>query len=157
MATIGVKSVHLSIFDVLLPNNKCLVADLKDIGGTKLAILNSTQQVLCFNGTKNGYMQIFDIRQRQIFGDPIKLMDDQITAVTVSLDQKTLVTGSKDGMVSLWNLEKGFEERESIEVFYDEETKKHAQVTDLVVHPINLGLFASSSSGVLKLLRVQLS
>lgn len=102
-------------------------------------------------------MQIFDIRQRQIVGEPIKLMEEQISSVTISPDQKTLVTGSKDGFVSIWNLENNFEERETIEVFYDEETKRSSQVSNLVVHPVNLGLFASSNSGCLKLLRVQLS
>jgi len=63
-----------------------------------------------------------------------------------------LITGSKDGFVSIWNLESNFEERETIEVFYDEDSKKHSQVTDLGVHPVNLGLFASSSNGIMKLL-----
>jgi WD40 repeat protein len=37
-------------------------------------------------------------------------MNDQITAVSVSPDQKTLSTGSKDGFVSIWNIENNFEE-----------------------------------------------
>lgn len=59
-------------------------------------------------------------------GEPIKLMNDQITAVSVFPDQKTLSTGSKDGFVSIWNIENNFEEWETIEVFYDEETKRHS-------------------------------
>lgn len=58
-------------------------------------------------------------------GDPIKLMNDQITAVTISPDFKSLITGSKDGKVSIWNIENNFEERETIDVFYDDETKRH--------------------------------
>jgi len=42
VATLGVKQVHLSIFDVLLPSNWNLVTDSKDIGGTKIGILSST-------------------------------------------------------------------------------------------------------------------
>jgi len=41
VATIGVKQVHLSIFDVLLPNNRNLIADMNDIGGTKMCNLTS--------------------------------------------------------------------------------------------------------------------
>ena len=49
-------------------------------------------------------------------------MNDQITACTVSPDQKSLITGSKDGKVSIWNVENNFELREEIDVFYEEET-----------------------------------
>lgn len=61
IATTGVKQLHLSIFDVLLPQNRNLIADMNSIGGTKIATLTSNQQLLCFNGNKNGLMQIFDI------------------------------------------------------------------------------------------------
>lgn len=54
-------------------------------------------------------------------GDPIKLMNDQITAVTVAPDQKSLITGSKDGKVSIWNIESNFDEWETIDAFYEEE------------------------------------
>ena len=80
-------------------------------------------------------------------------MNDQITACTVSPDQKSLITGSKDGKVSIWNVENNFELREEIDVFYEEETWKHFPVSEVCVHPISLGLFASSANGNMKLLR----
>lgn len=45
----------------------------------------------------------------------------EITSVAVSSNEQTLVTGNKDGRVTIWDISDGFEERETIEAFYDED------------------------------------
>ena len=52
--------------------------------------------------------------------EPVKLMGDEITAACVSEDQETLVTGAKDGRVTIWDIRAGFEERETIDAFRTE-------------------------------------
>jgi len=74
----------------------------------------------------------------------------------------SLVTGYKDGVVKIHTLDKYYEKqemevkqlylRESIDAFPLTGGKK-GSVSRIKIHPKNGGLFASSASGILKLLR----
>ena len=69
IAAISKRSSGLAIYDLLLPNNQHLVYKSSDIGGTKLCTLERHQQILTFNGTKNGTMKIFDIRMQRVMNE----------------------------------------------------------------------------------------
>lgn len=81
------------------------------------------QQIITFNSNKNGAIKIFDIRQQRIM-DTIQLVNEEITAVTLNRSQDTLVTGTKDGVIKIWDLDNNFALRESIDAFIDPGTHK---------------------------------
>jgi len=155
LAGVSKRGYGLAIYDLLLPNNRHLIHSTTEIGGTKLCTLERHQQILTFNGTKNGTMKIFDIRMQQVM-DTIQLVNEEITAVTLSKDQETLITGGKDGIVKIWNINENFDLRESINAFVDNVTHKKHEVSCVIEHPLNATLFASSYDGTIKLLRIQI-
>ena len=155
IAAISKRSSGIAIYDLLLPNNQHLTYTSPEIGGTKLCTLERYQQILAFNGTKNGTMKIFDIRMQKLMNE-IQLWTDEITAITLSKDQRSLVTGTKDGIVKIWNIDKEFELRESINAFIDIAHNKKHEVSCVIEHPLNNALFASSYDGTIKLLRLQI-
>lgn len=156
IAGISKRNYGLAIYDLLMPNNHHLVISSNEIGGTKLLTLERHQQILAFNSQKNGFMKIFDIRMQKVLNiDPIQLSTEEITAVTLSKDQESLVTGSKDGVVKIWSIKHNFELRESIDAFVDPtHSKTKNEVSCVIEHPLNSALFASSYGGTIKLLRL---
>lgn len=56
--------------------------------------------------------------------DTIQLVNEEITAVTLNRSQDTLVTGMKDGVIKIWDLDNNFALRESIDAFIDPGTHK---------------------------------
>ena len=85
------------------------------------------------------------------------MFDEPITAVCLTADQNTLVAGTKSGRVGIFDIngDTRFQTREIVNAFYDEETKKKRQVSQVAVHKSNEALFASSDTGCLKLLRLK--
>ena len=128
----------------------------KEIGGTKLCTLLRHQQIITFNSSKNGAIKIFDIRQQRIM-DTIQLVNEEITAVTLNRSQDTLVTGTKEGVIKIWNLDNNFALRESIDAFVDTGAHKQKhEVSWVLQHPLNDSLFASSNDGCIKLIRIHI-
>lgn len=128
VAGVSKKQYGLSIYDLLLPHNRNVIHANKDIGGTLLCTLLRPQQIVAFNSHKNGAIKIFDIRQQRVM-DTIQLVNEEITAVTLSHDQGTLVTGGKDGVVKIWDIHNNFTLRESIDAFIDPQTHKKHEVS----------------------------
>lgn len=56
-------------------------------------------------------------------------MNEEITAVELSKDQSTLVTGGKDGVVKIWDVHNNFTMREQIDAFVDPVTHKKYEVS----------------------------
>ena len=136
-----------------MPTKNNVIYNTKEIGGSHVCTLLRPQQILAFNSNRNGAMSIFDIRNQQII-DTIDLGNEEITAVGLSKDQQTLMTGSKDGIVKVWDVHNNFNLRESIEAFYESDTRKKHEVSCVAQHPVNHAFFASSYDGIIKLLRI---
>jgi WD40 repeat protein len=105
-----------------------VIYDTSEMGGTLLCTLLRHQQIISFNSQKQGTIKIFDIRQQQIM-ETIQLINEEITAVELSKDQATLITGSKDGIVKIWDAHNNFALREQIEAFIDPVTHKKHEVS----------------------------
>ena len=74
----------------------------------------------------------------------------------MSLDEQSLVVGQNDGVVKIFDLSRGgLEETQAIGAFVNPGGRKGA-VTRLKFHPKNGSLFASSSLGCIKLLRLSI-
>lgn len=128
IAEVSKRQYALTIYDLLLPDNRNVIHSTREMGGTKLCTLLRRQQILSFNSHKNGAMKIFDIRQNKIM-DTIQLVNDEITTVALSKDQQTLITGGKDGVVKIWDIKHEFVLRESIDAFIDPATHKKHEVS----------------------------
>lgn len=122
------RSFGMTIFDLLMPTSRNIIYSSKELGGTKVCTLLRSQQILAFNSMKNGQVSIFDIRKNQVI-QTIQLGLDEITAVTLSKNQQTLITGSKEGVVKIWDIHNSFNLRESIDAFVDQETRKKHEVS----------------------------
>jgi WD40 repeat protein len=98
-----------------------------------------------------------------------QLSKEEITAVTCDPNTDALIVGFNDGVVKVYDEEKNvvisglrkgetipseFKARETINAFTNIEGKKKP-VSQIKVHPDNGSLFASTSGGVIKLLRLQ--
>ena len=133
-----------------MPTNKNIIYSTKEMGGSHVFTLLRPQQILSVN---NEMLSIFDIRNQQII-NKIQLGTEEITAMGLTKDQQTLMTGSKEGIVKIWDIHNNFDLRESIDAFYDPETRKKNEVSCVGQHPVNHALFASSYNGIIKLLRI---
>ena len=122
------RSFGMTIFDLLMPTSRNIIYSSKELGGTKVCTLLRSQQILAFNSMKNWQVSIFDIRKNQVI-QTIQLGLDEITAVTLSKNQQTLITGSKEGVVKVWDIHNSFNLRESIDAFVDQETRKKHEVS----------------------------
>lgn len=124
---------------------------------------SDARKILCFN-SKPGYLAEYDLRKES---EPVRvkqLCREEITAVAISPDQRSLVVGQVDGLVKIYNLadvlagaadvgREGIQEREpAINAFTN--YGRRASVTKLRFHPCTGALFASSNVGVVKLLRL---
>ena len=116
-------------------------------------------------------MTELDLRKNLMMVNQYQLSQSQeITAVCLNPRQDTLITGYKDGHVTIHSVDKYFEApkaapasgkdshkylhlRETIEAFPFDFRSKKGTVQRIKINPKNGALFASSQSGVLKLLR----
>lgn len=128
ITAVSKKSHGMAIYDLLMPSNKNIIYHSDKLGGNHVCTLFRPQQILTFNSMEKGMLSIFDIRSQRVVNS-IETGNEEITAVGVTKDQETLITGSKDGVVKIWDIHNNFELRESIEAFYDPETRKKHEVS----------------------------
>jgi WD40 repeat protein len=109
----------MTIYDLLMPQGRNSVYTTTEIGGSKICVLQRTQQIITMNANKSGTVKLFDIRKMEIL-DTIELTNSEITCSALSHDQKGLVLGLKDGKVKIIDVRNELlPTRETIDAFYD--------------------------------------
>jgi hypothetical protein len=167
--TLSQKHKCVKLYDTLMPFqigklSAALEVKLKESNSAgNLVLFNRKKQmVYVFNG-RQGSMVELDLRMNLLQVNQFQLSKgEEITAVCLNQAQDTLVTGYKDGVVKIHSLETYYEKhqgsiknlklRETIDAFPLSGGKKGI-VQKLKINKKNNGLFASSSSGILKMLR----
>jgi len=96
-------------------------------------------------------MTIFDLKMNRAINS-LNLHNEEVTSVDINPAENTLVTGFKDGIVKIYNINKDYDIRESYQAFSAQGGKKGA-VAQVRVHPTNGALYASSTIGNFKLFR----
>lgn len=138
-------------------------------GGNLMSVNYNKHRVYCFN-QKPGSMCEYDLRMmKDSVVNAVQLSKEEITAVTCDPNTDALIVGFNDGVVKVYDEEKNvvisgqrkgenmpseYKARETINAFTNIEGKKKP-VSQIKVHPDNGSLFASTSGGVVKLLRLQ--
>ena len=116
--------------------------------------------MLCFNA-KPGFVTEYDLRKE---GECItyKLSSkEEVTAVAISPSQRDLVLGQNDGVVRIFDLasnrdpNSAWNESSTISAFTNVNGRKGG-VSRLKFHPNTRALFAASTVGCVKLLRLGL-
>jgi len=96
-------------------------------------------------------MTIFDLKMNRVVSN-ITLHNDEVTSVDLNEAENTLVTGFKDGVIKIFNINKDYEQRESYSAFFESGNKKGG-VSQVRIHPTNGALYAASTIGNFKLFR----
>ena len=115
-------------------------------------------------------MSEYDLRMmKDVAVNSLTLSKEEITAVATDPITDALIVGFNDGVVKIYDEEKNvmkdsqrkgenipsaYNARETINAFTNIEGRKKP-VSQIKVHPDNGSLFASTSGGVIKLLRLQ--
>lgn len=98
-------------------------------------------------------MAEFDLRQPGTeVAPPRQLMREEITATALSPSQSSLVLGTSEGVVKVFDVN-GLKERMNMNAFTHVMGRKGA-VSRLRFHPQNGALFGASTVGCVKLLRL---
>merc|ERR1712051_409220 len=111
-------------------------------------------KVLCFNA-KPGYVIEYDLRKEGEHITDKGLTKEEITAVAIAPDQRSLVLGQSDGIVKIYDVRNGVNalaEQSVINAFTNYGRK--GTVSRLRFHPGTKALFAASNIGCVKLLRL---
>jgi WD40 repeat protein len=153
-----------------MPTKHCVAMQLKSGNGGNILTVNSNKQRLyCFN-SKPGLMCEYDMRKPGDTVNTVVLSKEEVTAVATDPVSDALIVGFNDGVVKIYDEEKlavaqgpksasaqqtsNYVARETINAFTNIEGKKKP-VSQVKVHPNNGGLFASTTGGMIKLLRLQ--
>jgi len=120
---------------------------------------------MTFNG-RTGAMTELDLRMNLQQVNQFQLSQShEITAVCLNQRKDTLVSGYRDGHIKIHSLDKYYENqdklrnmqhlhlREKIEAFPFDFRGKKGTVQRIKINQKNGGMFASSQSGILKLMR----
>jgi len=165
ICTISQKQKTVKVYDTLLPysfGKQALAMEfkLKEATGNLVLANRRKQTLYTFNG-RTGAMTELDMRKNLNVVNQYQLSkSEEVTAVCLNSREDTLVTGYKDGTVKIHSVDKYYEavatpqkqlyQRESIDAFPLSGGKKGV-VQRIKIH--RGGLYASSQSGYLKLLR----
>ena len=154
VAGVSIKDKCVNIYDTLVPPRYSLVMQNKNTqGGNLLAVATGTNKLYACNG-KPGMIAEFDLRMDCQQVSSKSLGKEEITAITMSPSEQSLVLGLNDGVVKIFDVTRQtMEETQSISAFTNVNGKKGA-VTKVKFHPMNRCLFASTALGCIKLLRV---
>jgi len=152
VAAVSLKEKSFNVFDTLMPGAHCAVLSTKGTGGNLLEVNRSKHRAYCFN-VKPGHFTEHDLRKDGAIVQTKQLSKEEITAVTQH--GKYLILGFSDGVIKILDTENEFCVVESIPAFTNLFGKK-AAVSKIKIHPTNNALFASSSGGCLKLLRLRI-
>jgi WD40 repeat protein len=170
LCTISSKQKTIKIYDTLLPysygKQGCVMEykQQKSEAWGNIVLCNQRKQVIyTFNG-RTGLMAELDLRMNLNMITQHQLSQSQeITAVCLNQANDTLITGYKDGHVKIHSTHQYYESnetrdmklREKIEAFPFDFRSKKGLVQRIKINQKNGGLFASSQSGTLKLLRTK--
>lgn len=112
-AATSMKPKHLWIYDILMGGgSKGGLIHEANIGGSVIQPFRSKSQIMLFNVEKPGTMVLFDLKMMAPV-QHVSLHSDEITSVAVSESETTLVAGTRDGYIKIFNMDKEFETRES--------------------------------------------
>lgn len=104
LAGVSLKDKVLNVYDALLPPRQALVQSHKSgAGGNLMQVLSDSHRVLCFNA-KPGYVAEYDLRKEGECLTTKVLCKEEVTAVSLSPDQKQLVLGQSDGVVKIFEI-----------------------------------------------------
>ena len=92
IAGVSIKEKVLNVYDALLPPRQSLVQSHKTGGGNLMQVCTNTYKVLCFNA-KPGYVIEYDLRKEGEHITNKGLTKEEISAVAIAPDQRSLVLG----------------------------------------------------------------
>ncbi|KAI8144673.1 RAVE protein 1 C terminal-domain-containing protein [Fennellomyces sp. T-0311] len=93
---------HVCLWDTLLPPSKAMVCALPAHDNGAYAIAYEAKRRLLFTGGKRGEIVVSDIRQRSIMHS-FNAHTSRIRSLTIDETNNTLVTGSIDGELKIWD------------------------------------------------------
>jgi WD40 repeat protein len=112
-------SYVVSLWDTLLPSNKCLIKSYRepDIPSAICACYSPLNH-FAYSGNRKGEVSIYDVRMHKKI-HKIVAHESAVKAIALDPDEYFLATGSSEGNVKIWNM-KTFE---CVQVYHNEHTK----------------------------------
>ena len=94
----------VNIYDTLLaPKNSVVMSFKNGPGGNIMQLCPDSNRILCFN-SKPGYVAEYDLRKESEAVRTKQLTREEITAVALSPDQRSLIVGQADGLIKTFDL-----------------------------------------------------
>ncbi|XP_058802358.1 dmX-like protein 2 isoform X2 [Phymastichus coffea] len=99
----GSEGRNVALWDTLLPQNKSLVQGFTCHDQGASALILAPQHQLLISGGKKGYINIFDVRQRQQ-RNRFQAHDSAIKCLALDPQEEFFVSGAGDGDIKVWGL-----------------------------------------------------
>ncbi len=77
------------------------------MGGNIIQPYRAKSQIFAFN-EKPGQLSVLDLKMNKQL-DSISIHNEEVTCVAMNKSENTLITGFRDGMVKIFNIEKDFD------------------------------------------------
>lgn len=118
IAGVSYKDKSVNVYDTLVPPRHSLVMQNKNTyGGNLLALNTGSCRLFACNG-KTGAIAEYDMRMDCQQVSTKSIGKEEITAITVSPDEQSLIIGLNNGVVKIFDLTKGnLEETQSMNTF----------------------------------------